>query len=72
MLEMFKDKKMQKSMTISACIMSLFVLEVFGLSDACPWKWLHITAWVLFLAFAMVLFTIIFGFIIYADLFGDE
>lgn len=72
MLEMFKDKKMQKCMTISACLMSFLVLEIFCLSDSCPWKWLHITAWVIFIVFVMVFFTILVGFMLYADLFGDN
>lgn len=71
MIEMFKDKKMQKSMSISACIVSFLAFELFGLSDYCPWKWLTTLALVLLLAFAFMFFTIIIGLMIYAELCND-
>lgn len=71
MIEMFKDKNMQKSMLISAGIMTLIVLEVLGLVGVYPCEWLNFLAWLIFVSFVLLFFTIILGLMVYDYLYDD-
>lgn len=71
MIEMFKDKNMQKSMLISAGIMTLIVLEVLGLVGVYPYEWLKFLAWLIFVSFVLLFLTIILGFMVYDYLYDD-
>lgn len=71
MIEMFKDKNMQKSMLISAGIMTLIVLEVLGLVGAYPYEWLKFLAWLIFVSFVLLFLTIILGLMVYDYLYDD-
>lgn len=71
MIEMFKDKNMQKSMLISAGIMILIVLEVLGLVGAYPCEWLNFLAWLIFVSFVLLFLTIILGLMVYDYLYDD-
>lgn len=71
MIEMFKDKNMQKSMLISASIMTLIVLEVLGLVGVYPYEWLNFLAWLIFVSFVLLFLTIILGLMVYDYLYDD-
>nr|DAG60554.1 MAG TPA: hypothetical protein [Caudoviricetes sp.] len=71
MIEMFKDKNMQKSMLISAGIMTLIVLEVLGLVGVYPYEWLKFLAWLIFVSFVLLFLTIILGLMVYDYLYDD-
>ncbi len=71
MIEMFKDKNMQKSMLISAGIMTLIVLEVLGLVGVYPCEWLNFLAWLIFVSFVLLFLTIILGLMVYDYLYDD-
>lgn len=71
MIEMFKDKNMQKSMLISAGIMILIVLEVLGLVGVYPCEWLNFLAWLIFVSFVLLFLTIILGLMVYDYLYDD-
>lgn len=68
---MFKDKNMQKSMLISAGIMTLIVLEVLGLVGVYPCEWLNFLAWLIFVSFVLLFLTIILGLMVYDYLYDD-
>lgn len=67
MIEMFKDKDVQKSMLISFSGVMFMVFEIIGLIGKFPWEWLNVFANVLLLIFVIVFITIIGGFIIYEN-----
>lgn len=71
MIEMFKDKNMQKSMLISAGIMTLIVLEVLGLVGVYPCEWLNFLAWLIFVSFVLLFLAIILGLMVYDYLYDD-
>lgn len=71
MIEMFKDKNMQKSMLISAGIMTLIVLEALGLVGVYPCEWLNFLAWLIFVSFVLLFLTIILGLMVYDYLYDD-
>lgn len=71
MIEVFKDKKMRKSMLLSTSVISFLSLVVFGISDKCPWGWMTILAWTIFFGFVFVFLTIILAIVLYDEL-GDE
>lgn len=71
MIEMFKDKNMQKSMLISAGIMTLIVLEVLGLVGVYPCEWLNFLAWLIFVSYVLLFLTIILGLMVYDYLYDD-
>ena len=72
MIEMFKDKAMQKSLAISAGIMTFLVFEIIGIIGGYPWTWLNILANILLLVFVVGFFTLILAFMIYDDIKGGD
>ncbi|MEI3032416.1 MAG: hypothetical protein V8T39_06480 [Streptococcus lutetiensis] len=62
---------MQKSMLISAGIMTLIVLEVLGLVGVYPCEWLNFLAWLIFVSFVLLFLAIILGLMVYDYLYDD-
>lgn len=72
MIEMFEDKAMQKSLAISAGIMTFLVFEIIGLIGKYPWEWLNTITVILLLVSVLGFFTLMLAFMIYEDIKGDD